>query len=99
MLWLTIFFVVPLGYLAYQSLQSGNFDVGYAFTWAWGNYWSAIRDYRPQFVRSIEYAGLATLIALPLTITSVPAAVMTSTWVSLPPMSISFLLCVMTRPA
>src|SRR5438093_416649 len=64
MLWLTIFFVVPLGYLAYQSLQSGNFDVGYAFTWAWGNYWSAIRDYRPQFVRSIEYAGLATLIAL-----------------------------------
>src|SRR5206468_10056546 len=53
-----------LGYLAYQSLQSGNFDVGYAFTWAWGNYWSAIRDYRPQFVRSIEYAGLATLIAL-----------------------------------
>ena len=63
MLWLTIFFVVPLGYLAYQSLQSGNFDVGYAFTWAWGNYWSAIRDYRPQFVRSIEYAGLATLIA------------------------------------
>jgi spermidine/putrescine transport system permease protein len=64
MLWLTIFFVVPLGFLAYQSLQSGNFDVGYAFTWAWGNYWSAIRDYRSQFIRSIEYAGLATLIAL-----------------------------------
>ena len=39
MLWLTIFFVVPLGFLAYQSLQSGNVDFGYAFTWAWGNYW------------------------------------------------------------
>jgi len=64
MLWLTIFFVVPLGYLAYQSLQSGTIDFGYAFTWAWGNYWTAIRDYRPQFVRSIEYAGLATVIAL-----------------------------------
>jgi spermidine/putrescine transport system permease protein len=64
MLWLTIFFVVPLGYLAYQSLQSGNIDFGYAFTWAWGNYWTAIRDYRPQFVRSIEYAGIATVIAL-----------------------------------
>src|SRR5437870_9614368 len=64
MLWLTIFFVVPLGFLAYQSLQSGNIDFGYAFTWAWGNYWHAIRDYREQFVRSLEYAGLATVIAL-----------------------------------
>src|SRR5437870_2916813 len=64
MLWLTIFFVVPLGFLAYQSLQSGNIDFGYAFTWAWGNYWHAIRDYRDQFVRSLEYAGLATVIAL-----------------------------------
>src|SRR4029079_12828044 len=63
MLWLTIFFVVPLGYLAYQSLQSGNIDFGFAFTWAWGNYWHVLRDYRSQFVRSIEYAGLATLIA------------------------------------
>ena len=64
MLWLTIFFVVPLGFLAYQSLQSGNIDFGYAFTWAWGNYWHGIGQYRSQFVRSIEYAGLATVIAL-----------------------------------
>jgi spermidine/putrescine transport system permease protein len=63
-LWLALFFIVPLGYLAYQSLQSGNVDFGFAFTWAWGNYWHAVRDYRTQFVRSIEYAGLATLIAL-----------------------------------
>ena len=63
-LWLSIFFVVPLGFLAYQSLQSGNFDIGYSFTWAWGNYWNAIRDYRPQFIRSLEYAGIATLLAL-----------------------------------
>jgi spermidine/putrescine transport system permease protein len=63
-LWLTIFFVVPLGFLAYQSLESGNFDVGYSFTWAWGNYWNAIRDYRDQFIRSLEYAGIATVLAL-----------------------------------
>jgi len=55
---------VPLGYLFYQSLQSGTIDFGYAFTWAWGNYGAAVRDYRPQFVRSIEYAGMATVIAL-----------------------------------
>jgi spermidine/putrescine transport system permease protein len=63
-LWLTIFFVVPLGFLAYQSLESGNVDFGFAFTWAWGNYWSALTDYRAQFVRSLEYAGMATVIAL-----------------------------------
>jgi spermidine/putrescine transport system permease protein len=62
--WLAVFFVVPLGFLGYQSLQSGNIDFGYAFTWAWGNYWHALRDYRAQFVRSIEYAGIATLLAL-----------------------------------
>jgi spermidine/putrescine transport system permease protein len=66
MLWLTIFFVVPLGFLAYQSLQSGNFDVGYSFTWAWGNYWDAIHNYRDQFIRSLEYAGIATVLAFVL---------------------------------
>ena len=64
LLWLGLFFVVPLGFLAYQSLQSGNFDIGYSFTWAWGNYWTAIRDYRDQFIRSLEYAGIATVLAL-----------------------------------
>ena len=63
-LFLAVFFLVPLGFLAYQSLQSGNFDVGFSFTWAWSNYWDALRDYRAQFVRSLEYAGIATLLCL-----------------------------------
>jgi spermidine/putrescine transport system permease protein len=63
-LWLSVFFVVPLGFLAYQSLQSGNFDIGYAFSWAWGNYGDALRNYRGQFIRSLEYAGIATMLAL-----------------------------------
>jgi spermidine/putrescine transport system permease protein len=63
-LFLAVFFVVPLGFLGYQSLQSGNIDFGYAFTWQWSNYWNAIHDYRDQFVRSIEYAGIATFLAL-----------------------------------
>jgi len=64
LLYLGLFFVVPLGFLAYQSLESGNFDVGYAFTWAWGNYWDAIQNYRGHFIRSLEYAGIATVLAL-----------------------------------
>jgi spermidine/putrescine transport system permease protein len=64
LLYLALFFLVPLGFLAYQSLQSGTFDVGYAFDWAWGNYWDAIRNYRGHFIRSLQYAGIATLLAL-----------------------------------
>src|ERR1043165_3492642 len=64
MFWLTIFFLVPLGYLLYQSLQSGNIDFGYNFTWAWSNYWDAIKGYRGEFERSFEYAGIATVLAL-----------------------------------
>jgi spermidine/putrescine transport system permease protein len=64
LLYLAIFFAVPLGYLAVESLKTGNFDVGYSFDWAWGNYWDALRDYRGHFVRSLEYAGIATLVAL-----------------------------------
>jgi spermidine/putrescine transport system permease protein len=62
--WLALFFLVPLYYLANTSLQTGSIDFGYAFSWAWGNYSSAFSTYRPQFVRSLEYAGLATVIAL-----------------------------------
>jgi spermidine/putrescine transport system permease protein len=62
--WLAIFFVVPLGFLAYQSLESGTFDVGYSFDWAWGNYWDQLDRYHEQLLRSLLYAGLATLFAL-----------------------------------
>jgi spermidine/putrescine transport system permease protein len=64
LLYLGIFFVVPLGFLLHQSLETGNIDVGYAFTWAWGNYWDAIRHYRGHFIRSFEYAAIATALAL-----------------------------------
>jgi spermidine/putrescine transport system permease protein len=64
LVYLAIFFAVPLGFLVHQSLESGNFDVGYAFTWAWGNYWDAIRNYKGHFIRSFEYAAIATLLAL-----------------------------------
>ncbi len=62
--WLVLFFVAPLGFLGYQSLQTGTFDTGYTFDWAFSNYWDAIRDYHEQFVRSFVYAGLATILAL-----------------------------------
>src|SRR5438552_261848 len=64
LLYLAIFFAVPLGFLVHQSLESGNFDVGYSFTWAWSNYRDALHGYGAQFARSFLYAGIATVLAL-----------------------------------
>src|SRR5438552_8244933 len=62
---LALFFVVPLGYLAHQSLETGDaFGLGYRFDWAWHNYWDALTSKDAQLFRSFEYAGLATLLAL-----------------------------------
>jgi spermidine/putrescine transport system permease protein len=62
--WLIVFFVVPMYYLANTSLQKGSLEVGYTFSWAWSNYSNAITTYHSQLFRSLEYAGIATLIAL-----------------------------------
>jgi spermidine/putrescine transport system permease protein len=62
--WLAVFFLAPLGFLGYQSLQSGSFDFGFEFTWQFSNYWDAIKQYDQHLIRSFVYAGIATLLAL-----------------------------------
>jgi spermidine/putrescine transport system permease protein len=65
LVWLALFFVVPIGFLAHQSLEVQNpIDFSYAFKWAWHNYWDSISTYEPQLVRSFEYAAIATALAL-----------------------------------
>jgi len=51
-------------YLATTSLQKGSLELGYTFSWAWSNYSDAITTYQSQFLRSLEYAGIATVLAL-----------------------------------
>jgi spermidine/putrescine transport system permease protein len=62
-LWLAIFFLIPLVFLGYQSLQSGVFP-NFEFTWEFSNFSEAFVDYREQFVRSFVYAGIATVACL-----------------------------------
>jgi spermidine/putrescine transport system permease protein len=63
--WLALFFVAPLGFLGHQSLQTQDpIELTYTFKWAWHNYSDAITTYHTQLLRSFEYAGIATLIAL-----------------------------------
>jgi spermidine/putrescine transport system permease protein len=64
LVWLAAFFLVPLGFLGYQSLQSGTFDFGFQFSWEFSNYWDAIKTYDQHLIRSLVYAGLATILAL-----------------------------------
>ena len=64
LLWLFVFFVVPMITLASQSLQEGNVDDGYAFTGNVGIYGEALSQYWPQLLRSLGYAGSATVLAL-----------------------------------
>ena len=64
LLWLFVFFVLPMVTLASQSLQEGNVDDGYAFTGNVGIYGSALSEYWPQLLRSLGYAASATALAL-----------------------------------
>jgi spermidine/putrescine transport system permease protein len=61
--WLFVFFVVPMYYLGKTALSQGFFPI-FSFGWAWGNFSYAVSTYQTQFVRSIEYAGIATALAL-----------------------------------
>ena len=64
MLWLAVFFVVPMAFLLSQSLQTGSLEQGYNLTFHWQTYSDSISLFWPQFLRSFIYAGLATVLAL-----------------------------------
>ena len=68
MAWLTIFFLVPLFSLAQTSLMvpnmPGNPDAGFVTGFNTDNYATALDTYLPQYLRSFQYAGMATIFAL-----------------------------------
>jgi spermidine/putrescine transport system permease protein len=63
LLWLAIFFLIPVLTQLYVSLQRGNFEIGYEFAWNWSSYGDALSTYQPQLLRSLRYAATATLLA------------------------------------
>ncbi|HSO52438.1 MAG TPA: ABC transporter permease [Actinomycetes bacterium] len=65
-LWLAIFFVLPLLVMFSLSLQSGNAEQGFQFTWEWSNYTRAWELYSTQFIRSVVYAIIVTALCLAL---------------------------------
>jgi spermidine/putrescine transport system permease protein len=68
--WLILFFAIPLVNQLNVSLQTGDPETGYTFTWAFSNYTDALSEYSTQFLRSIGYSATVTVlcfvIAFPL---------------------------------
>ncbi|WP_067482321.1 ABC transporter permease [Actinomadura hibisca] len=65
-LWLAVFFVVPMVYMASVSLMTGNIIDGFTMTWHWRNYTDGLDVYGDKLVRSLWYGGLATLACIAL---------------------------------
>ena len=63
LIWLALFFVVPLYFMGRLSLESGALG-SFAFTWEWSNYTDSLSRFDSQFLRSFLYASAATVIAL-----------------------------------
>lgn len=64
LLWLVVFFALPVIYQASTSVQTGSMEEGYKVTWHFATYWDALSEYWPQFVRSVLYAASATVLCL-----------------------------------
>jgi spermidine/putrescine transport system permease protein len=64
LLWLIVFYLIPLGSQAYVSLQTGDPEQGYSFTWAFSVYSDAVSNYGEQLARSFGYAAVSTVLCL-----------------------------------
>ncbi|MEV5882982.1 ABC transporter permease [Streptomyces sp. NPDC052020] len=63
-LWLVVFFALPMIYQASTSVQTGSLEQGYEVTWHFATYGDALAAYWPQFLRSVTYAAAATVLCL-----------------------------------
>ncbi len=65
--WLVAFYVYPATQMLQTSLWSGTLETGFAFSWAnAATYSTALGRYSDQFLRSILYAAVSTLVCLAL---------------------------------
>ena len=63
-LWLVIFFAIPVIVLISLSTQQGDIVDGFTQTFHFANYASAWDNYHYQFIRSLLYGGIATVLCV-----------------------------------
>jgi spermidine/putrescine transport system permease protein len=61
---LLVFYLIPLLTQLWVSLQTGDPDAGFTQTYNWGVYSDALSEYHEQLLRSLLYAGAATILCL-----------------------------------
>jgi spermidine/putrescine transport system permease protein len=64
LLWLIVFYAIPLVNQGGVSLMTGNPEQGYTLQWHFQTYVDAIGDYSTQFGRSVLFSGIATVLCL-----------------------------------
>jgi len=66
--WLILLFVIPLVSGLVVSLETGNPDTGYTFSWNWSVYRDLFVNsdvpYLTFFIRSLVYGGIATILTI-----------------------------------
>jgi spermidine/putrescine transport system permease protein len=63
-LFLTVFFLVPMFTMLSTSFQEGTFEQGFTFTGRWQNYTDTFAAYDTQIYRSLLYGLIVTVITL-----------------------------------
>jgi len=63
-LFLTVFFLVPMLTMLSTSFQDGTFEQGFTFTGRWQNYTDSFAAYDTQIYRSLLYGLIVTVITL-----------------------------------
>src|SRR5512141_1526022 len=61
LLWLLLFYVLPVVQLFTYSISTGSLDKGFVMTMSPDAYITALTKFGPQFLNSIMYGGLATI--------------------------------------
>ena len=64
LLWLVLFFVLPMYFMGELALRSGTPTSGFTFSWEWANFGDSLSGHSEQIVRSLYYAGTATVLSL-----------------------------------
>jgi spermidine/putrescine transport system permease protein len=63
-IWLVLFFVIPMYFMAEMALRSGSFSQGFIFTWEWSNFPNSLDGLNELITRTFVYSISATVLAL-----------------------------------
>jgi spermidine/putrescine transport system permease protein len=62
LLWLLVFYVLPVIQMFTYSISTGSIETGFTITWTADAYVEALTKFGKQFLNSILYGGIATIL-------------------------------------